>query len=228
MLSTARFNMEIKLAELIEDFDLYPRTQIDSLQVAKLTEAILAGETLPPIIVDESYRIIDGFHRRRAFLRALGPEAKVEVEVRTYASDPERYLDALRLNCRHGKAITGAELTSAILKAERFELNSDMVASAVGIRAEKIKAIRQNKVAKVRGITSYGKTMPLKKSVQHLAGKTLTKSQVEAMSMLPGQPQLLLIRQLVVLIETNSINLDDPRIVEELLRLRHFLAGLPI
>jgi hypothetical protein len=220
---------KMKVAELIEDFGLYPRSQVDGSHVQKLAEALLAGETLPPIIVDDSGRLIDGFHRRRAVLRVHGDDAEIEVEVRQYANERERYLDALRLNARHGKGITGAELTGAILKAEHFKLKPKVVASALGIRTERVEKIRQTKTAELRqAVMAHGKKIPLKRSVYHLAGKTLTDPQAEAMDMLPGQPQALLVQQLIRLIETNSLDLDDERVVTGLARLRDLLVSLPL
>lgn len=220
---------KMKVAQLIEDFGLYPRSQVDGSHVHKLSEALLAGETLPPIIVDESGRIIDGFHRRRAAMRAYGDEAEIEVEVRHYANDRERYLDALRLNARHGKGITGAELTGAILKAEQFKLKPKVVASALGITADRISTILQTKVAHIKqAVTAHGDRVPLKRSVHHLAGKTLTRTQAEAMDMLPGQPQSLLIRQIIKLIETGSLEMENEMVVSGLIRLRELLCGLPL
>lgn len=220
---------KIKVVQLIEDFGLYPRSQVDGSHVQKLAEALMAGETLPPIVVDESGRIIDGFHRRRAVLRVHGDSAEIEVEIRQYANNKERYLDALRLNARHGKGINGAELTGAILKAEQFKLEPAVVASALGIRTERVKKIHQTKVAEVKqAVTAYGKKIPLKRSVVHLAGKTLTKPQAEVMDMLPGQPQELLIQQLIKIIETGSLDLDNEKVVTRLLRLRELLMSLSL
>lgn len=220
---------KMQVAELIEDFSLYPRSQVDGSHVQRLAEALLSGETLPPIIVDESGRIIDGFHRRRATNRAYGDEAEIEAEVRHYSNDRERYLDALQLNARHGKGISGAELTGAILKAEQFKLKPKVVASALGITTDRIDKILQTKVAHVRqAVTAHGKRVPLKRSVHHLAGKTLTKNQAAAMDMLPGQPQSLLIRQLIKLIETGSLDLANETVVGGLLRLRELLNGLTL
>jgi ParB-like chromosome segregation protein Spo0J len=220
---------KMQAAQLVEDFRLYPRSQVDGSHVQRLSEALLAGETLPPIIVDESGRIIDGFHRRRAVMRAYGDEAEIEVEVRHYANERERYLDALRLNARHGKGITGAELTGAILKSEQFKLEPKVVASALGITTDRISIILQTKVAHIKqAVTAHGAKVPPKRSVHHLAGKTLTRSQAEAMDMLPGQPQSLLIRQIIKLIETGSLDLENEKVSSELIRLRELLNSLTL
>ena len=70
---------KMQAAQLVEDFSLYPRSQVDGSHVQRLSEALLAGETLPSIIVDESGRIIDGFHRRRAVMRAYVMRPKLRL-----------------------------------------------------------------------------------------------------------------------------------------------------
>src|SRR5688572_13414948 len=58
----------IKASELVEDFDLYPRGDVDGTHVLSLVQALEAGVELPPIIAcKKTKRIVDGFHRRRAF-----------------------------------------------------------------------------------------------------------------------------------------------------------------
>lgn len=46
--------------------------------------------------------------------------------------------------------------------------------------------------------------------------------------MLPGQPQELLIQQLIKIIETGSLDLDNEKVVTRLLRLRELLMSLSL
>lgn len=227
MTTTAK---KMKAAELIEDFSLYPRSQVDGAHVAQMVHALEAGNTLPRIIIDgPSKRVVDGFHRKRAALRAFGDDAEIEVEVRSYASEKDMYLDAMMLNSRHGKGITGAEQTGAILKAKAFRISVEAIASSLGITQERVASIMGNKVASVRqGTTALGRMIPLKRSVHHMAGTVITDRQAEAMDMFPGQAQSLLIHQLVKLIETNSIDKKNPRVIEGLRALRTALEGMEL
>jgi hypothetical protein len=80
--------------ELVQDYSLYPRTVTDDAHVARLVEALRAGETFPPVVADKaSRRVVDGFHRIKAYIRAEGDEAKCAVEWRDYADDQARSTD---------------------------------------------------------------------------------------------------------------------------------------
>jgi hypothetical protein len=227
---------KIKAAELVEDFSLYPRSQVDGAHVAGMVHFLDAGNELPPPIVDaDSLRIVDGFHRKRAQIRAFGDDVEIEVEMRKYASEKDMYLDAMMLNSRHGKGITGAEQTGAILKAKAFRISADAIAASLGITQERVAAIMGTKVAMVRttspmrqGVTEIGRMIPLKRSVRHLAGTTITDRQAEAMDGWPGQEQALLIRQLCSIIETNSIDRRNPKVIEGLKALRNALDEMEL
>jgi len=87
----------IKLADLVLDFEIYPRNDVSSTHVTALVDAFEAGEEIPPIIADaKSKRVVDGFHRVRMHDR-LGHET-VEVELRTYKNEAALFADAVRLN----------------------------------------------------------------------------------------------------------------------------------
>jgi hypothetical protein len=220
----------LKAAELVEDFSLYPRSQVDGAHVSGLVHALEAGETLPPVIVDQdSKRIVDGFHRRRATLRAFGDDADIQCDVKRYACEKDMYIDAMRLNSRHGKSITGAERTGAVLKAHTFKIKLNTIAASLGVTTTRVEKILQTKVASVRnGKKNRPRRIALKRCVSHLAGKTITRAQADAMDSLPGQPQSLLIQQLITLLETSSINMEDERVVSGLHKLRDVLAPMDL
>src|SRR5208283_55156 len=61
---TEDFMKKIALSELILDPEIYPRAEVSSMNVSSIKNALRAGITLPPIIIDKkSRRIIDGAHR---------------------------------------------------------------------------------------------------------------------------------------------------------------------
>ena len=208
----------IKAVELIEDFSLYPRSKVDATHVQYLAHSLAAGETLPPLIVDQQNRLIDGFHRRRAYLRIFGDKSTVCVERRKYKEDKEAFLDALRLNSRHGKGITGSEQTGAIIKANQFKIDHESIASAMGITSERYQVITRSKIAK---IDDSKMEIALKRSVMHLRrkGNKVSKSQVEAINSAPGQPQSLILLQINRLIESDLIDWDNEKVVNGFKRL---------
>ena len=99
---------KVRLSLLVEDYDFYPRSAVDSQHSRAIEDAIRAGIQVPPIIVeDKTMRIVDGWHRHRA-LRSIHGDAdpEIQVEIRVYANDGELLRDAGRLNATHGRALT--------------------------------------------------------------------------------------------------------------------------
>ena len=221
-------NKKIKAVQLVEDFGLYPRSIVDSTHVTALVAALEAGETLPPIIVDQKNRVIDGFHRRRAALRFHGDKAVMDCEVRTYKTEAAAFLDALRLNSRHGKGIVGSEQTGAVIKARILKIEPELIASAMAITVERVEKITTKKITYITPARKLGVAdeIPLKGSVRHLSGneRGVNKKQAEAIKHAPGQPQSLLIRQLNELLEAALIDWENSRVVAGMKRLSENLT----
>ena len=215
--------MKILAIELIEDFGLYPRSTVDGAHVARLADVLEAGAKFPPILIDEQNRIIDGFHRRRAFLRVFGDQVKVECKKQSYKDDKGAFLDALRLNAKHGKSITGSEQTGAIIKARNFKIEVDKIAFALGITQERVESISQTKITHIRTVRvgAEKKEIPLKRSVYHLSrdDRGVTEKQAEVIKSAPGQAQSLLLRQVNQLIEADLIDWKSEQVVSEMKRL---------
>jgi hypothetical protein len=208
----------LKAATLIEDFDLYPRSAVDSVHVNEIIAAMEAGIEMPAIIVDEeSLRIIDGFHRVRATLRVYGDDAEIEADLRSYPSKKEMYLDAIRYNRGRGKDLNGAEMTGAILKGSEMRISIETLASVCGITQEKVRNIIGVKSVEVKN--SGGTRIALHRSVQHMSGKAVSSKQAEVIERSPGQPMTLLLRQLNDLIETDLVDWDDTEVCVEMARL---------
>jgi hypothetical protein len=228
-------------ATLIEDFTLYPRSEVSAQEVADLCEHLRAGETMPPIIADsKSLRVIDGFHRLRAVKRVFGESAKIRVELRTYNNDSEMYEDALKSNARHGRRITGSELTHAVLRGvNEFKIEATRLALVIGVTPDRIEQIVPGRVG---SIVSGGKPpvlasvklpdggvskryVALKPSVRHLWGTNpeLTEEQAAVIDRAPGQPQALLFRQTREIVEQKLVDWNNPAAVRELRELKRVL-----
>ncbi|MEA3224357.1 MAG: ParB/RepB/Spo0J family partition protein [Planctomycetota bacterium] len=217
----------LKVAELIEDFALYPRSSVDSSHVADMAHALEAGGTLPPVVIDKtSKRIVDGFHRRRALMRVYGNDTDIEVELREYASDSELYLDALRLNAHHAKKISGADRTHAIIVGADIGVSPSAIAEAFGVTVDHVEMVLSIKTGKVtyrgaKGKAVKARRVPLKNSVKHLWGTqpNLNQEQERVMKSAPGQSQWLLVKQLADLIEFGLFDWGDERAMKEIKRL---------
>lgn len=209
---------KLKAAELILDFDLYPRNNVDRFNVRQLVDALASGEELPPVIIDKkSKRVVDGFHRVKATLEHGGGDAEIEVIEKSYKDEAAIFLDAMRYNATHGAKLDPCDRTHCIIVAERLHIPLESVAGALHMPVEKLGDLRVSRTA-----TAGGLTIPLKNTVRHFAGKNLTKRQNEANDKLSGMNQQFYANQLIELLEAKMLDLTDENLVN---RLRH-LHGL--
>lgn len=132
----------VALSSLVEDFDFYPRHAVDSTHVSQIALAVKAGATMPPIVADaKSLRIVDGWHRRRALMRVLGPSAEVKCDLRAYDSDADMLLDAIRLNAGHGRRLDRTDQIRCIKMTEQLGITHETIAVALHVPEERVKLL---------------------------------------------------------------------------------------
>lgn len=217
--------MKISVGELIEDLDVYPRSQVDSTHVGHIADAIEAGATMPQIIADEkSKRITDGFHRARAYKRLFGPDHKVDVLLKNYKNEAELFADAVRMNSAHGNNITTYDRVRCMIIGERLGIKDADLCSALNITVEKMGELRVARIGNGRRAkTPDGDDVPLKSVVSHMAGQSLTKDQVNIMPDLGGNQQAFYANQLIKLIDTRLIDSGNAKLMERLVVLNEKL-----
>jgi hypothetical protein len=223
--------MKVLLSDLVEDFTIYPRASVDETNVSHIVEVLRSGKEPPKIVVCvDSKRIVDGIHRYRAMRRVLGPNAEVVVEGRKYASDKERFLDAVRLNASHGRNLSTYDRVHCLIRADEFKLTAEEMADALSMTVGAVGELRTDRMGRLRVARAEdtGRAVPLKFPVKHMAGKTLTRAQVDVVKRLGGNNQVFYINQLVDLIENDMIDLENPRVVERLEVLLELLRKLEL
>lgn len=212
----------VKASQLVEDFDLYPRKDVDSVHITQIADAISIGEVMPPIVAcKKTKRIADGFHRRRAFIRLHGPDAEVPVIWKTYANDGELFLDAMLLNSGHGRKLTSVDVVRAATKAKAFGLDEMTVAKALHMSVERVGALVVD-----RSATSAGGSIAIKRTVRHMAGQKFTPPQVEANKKLSGMNQVFYANQIITLIENGMLDTANEELLSRLRHLGTLIAGL--
>lgn len=214
----------MKAAELILDFDLYPRNNVDSHNVKTICEALQMQAEIPPVIIcKRTKRVVDGFHRTRAVLQHFGNNAGIQVIEKTYKDDAELFLDAMRYNSSHGAKLDPCDRTHCIIVAQRLKISPDAIAGALRIPTDRIGEIRNTRMATTK---SDGLTIPLKRTVRHFAGKVLNKRQETANNRLSGMNQQFYANQLIELIESKMLDLEDGSLIERLRVLHDLLDGV--
>lgn len=196
-----------RLADLVEDDELYPRAKIDSSNVADLYNALMSGAELPPIVVDTRGRIVDGYHRRRAYARQHGDEHELKVQVKKYESDAEAFADAVRYNRTHGRKLNSTDLTRAALRLADMGYDNNAIQVIVRIPAAKVE-----QVAARYAIGPAEERIPLKAGVRHLVGEAVDHEQIEAMTHNLGVSYGRLANQLIAGLD-NRLLPDDEGLV---------------
>ena len=215
---------KLKVLELVEDFDLYPRSHVNGVNVTGIAEAIAAGVVLLLIVVcRKTKRIVDGFHRARAYRRLYGADYEIEVEFRDYKNDGEIILDAARLNAPHGQKLAACDQTRCALIAQRLHVPVSEMAKALSISVDKLAKLTVDRSA-LRG----GLHVPIKRTIAHMAGKKLTRAQGEVNEKLSGMNQLFYVNQLVMLIDSNLLDTANETLMERLEELAERLESLRV
>jgi hypothetical protein len=184
---------------------------------------MMLGIELPPIVADRKTKtVIDGFHRYHAAKRLKLPT--ISAELKDYKSPAEMFLDAMHLNAGHGRTMTNFDRVHCVILAAKHKIEPEQVATALSITVEKVGELRADRIGKLRSVG--GASIPLKRTLHHMAGQSLTKTQVEAQQKLGGMDQGFYVNQLIVLIENELVDTGDPKLMQNIQRLADLLAKL--
>jgi len=207
---------KLAIGKLVFDFDLYPRSDIDTHNIAYMSQAEDAGVKFPPVVIDKkSKRIVDGFHRVKMYRQKYDDNHEIEIVEKTYGSEKEILLDAIRYNASHGKMLSKHDRVRCILQSEKMKLKIDVIASALSMTIEKVKELKIERVGELR-VGRTVRSIPLKRTIRHMSGKRLTKRQSEVNESISGMDQKFYVNQLVMLIESDLINQNDKILLQRL------------
>jgi hypothetical protein len=217
---------EYKLSDLVLDYSIYPRKEIDRQHSAMIQEAIEGGAVMPPLVLEsKTHRIVDGFHRYRAYKRIAGDEVMfVTCIEKTYKSEALLFLDAMRYNAEHGRALNKFDRTHCIIMAHQLKVADKDIAAVLHIA---VKAVGQLVVDRTATRVNGKQTLvPIKSTIRHMAGRKLTVDQTVCNDKLGGQQQGFYVHQIIMLIESGLLDLENERLMEQLKRLHELLEGV--
>lgn len=207
---------KMAIGKLVFDFDLYPRSDIDTHNIAYMSHAEDAGVKFPPVVIDKkSKRIVDGFHRVKMYRQKYDDTYNIEVIEKTYSSEKEILLDAIRYNASHGKMLSRHDRVRCILQSEKMKLKIEEVASALSMTVEKINELKTERVGELK-VGRTIQSVQLKRTIRHMSGKRLTKKQSEVNEHISGMDQKFYANQLILLIGSGLINQSDEILLQRL------------
>lgn len=217
--------VELRAAEVVLDYNVYPRNKVDATHVKLIRAAMRGGNSLPPIVVEgKSRRAVDGFHRDVAALREYGEDATIKAELREYESDAELFLDAVRLNSGHGANLTPYDRVRCLTIADELKITSDDVARALRSSPEELKDMKLRRIATQKG----GGLVPLKSGLVHLADRKLSRKQVVGNEQAGGLSRTYYVNEVIRTIEYDLADWSNESFVARLAHLRDLLNGLDL
>lgn len=128
---------------LIIDKDVYPRREVDGDHVFNLVEALRTGATFPPPIVCKvSKRIVDGAHRVTAIQRFNGSDTDIDCIEKTYKSDADLFLDAVKYNAANGRHLSRDDRERIAEIGDKLEVDESMLAKSLQISESVLGGLR--------------------------------------------------------------------------------------
>jgi hypothetical protein len=218
----------VRLSDLVEDFDIYPRHSVDSSYVSDLSRAIQAGDELPLIRVDrKTKRIVDGFHRARAWRKVLGRGGEIEADVRAYASEQELLKEAIELNAKLGRKLDQQDRTRSALLLERHGVAVKEISVVLHTTEARVQELLNVRVVLVRpkqnpggGGKAHGpEKRPAKPVVYPAPGREpreISEEQYRVMESSSGHRTGQTVTQLTRELESGLVDLTVPGIREKL------------
>jgi hypothetical protein len=212
-------------ASLILDLDLYPRHSLDATNVRALIDALAAGTVLPPVVADRATRrLIDGAHRQRAVLRHYGGAAEIDCEWLDGLDDAGLFLEAARRNASHGRKLAAYDVARCYVRGQELGIDPALLATACSLTRERLADLGLRKTALVSGAgPTPARAVPIKRTLGHLAGRTLTEAQVEGNSRAGGLHVAAYVAQLRNALQHDLIDWTAPGMIDNLRELAHQL-----
>jgi hypothetical protein len=188
----------IQISELVLDFEVYPRNDVSSQQVASLCDAIEIGDPVPPILVDQkSKRVVDGFHRVRAYERLK--RDTIPATFKTYPNEAALFADAVRFNATHGRPFDTYDRQRCVQRLFAYKIKPEGIAEALRISPGKVGEILKGFAA-----TTAGTTIPMKQGLMGVERiRPLTQQQVKANESYSGMQPTFHANQLSMILEAN-------------------------
>jgi len=185
----------VKVLELIQDWHLWPRHEagkLDSTNVTKLREVLKSGRKFnTPIIVDAaSLRIIDGFHRCRAYLDVLGEDAETEVVLREYADEIAMRIDAAHFANSGSLQLTPKDVTHFALGMRRDHVPWPRIAEALDMDVERCRTLVEGRSLTTQDGSKIAVSAAAVELVKHLDGKKADAEQEHFARTANGSPPM--------------------------------------
>jgi len=212
----------IPIEDIVLDPSISPRQELHSWpHVQHLADAIRAGETLPPILLEAgTRRLVDGRHRMEAVKQVHGDHAAIQAEERNFKSEAELFLAAVRANVTHGQVYSTYDRVRCWNKLLAYGIAPEVASATLSLTVERAEKLSVRRTAQ----DSTGEPVALKKTASHLAGATINERQREGIRRAGGHQAVFYVRQVINLLENDIADDSNDLLWTELERLYELLG----
>ena len=201
---------DLPLPELVWDWTIYPRHDVDGSVIANLERAMRAGVTIPPILVEKtSKRIVDGWHRAHAWRRVYGDTAEIPVVLASYPNERALLEAAIAPNATHGRPLDSQDRTRSVLMLRKLGASDAEIAVVLSTEPQQVMRLAL-KVVRVRdGADGPVDVIPAKPVVWPVGDKpqTITREQANVAASASGLRTAQTVTQLIRQVEVGLIGL---------------------
>jgi hypothetical protein len=210
--------MMVDLTDIRYDDDVYPRQSINEANISRLKRALEAGAAVPPILLDEKTMIlIDGKHRVLTYEKLK--QLQIPANLEAFKTKAAMLARAISENM-HGAALSAYDLSRCVIAAQRLGLTDTDLAYAMHSPVSYVEQIRTTKQAEWKK-----DTVPIKRTLHHLAQHKLTKKQLAGNKIACGLPCAAILKQAINLFENDLIDLSDALVMQRIQELKQWLKG---
>lgn len=214
---------KMSASDLVEDYSLYPRHAVDGSHIAELARAMEAGafdaKRFPVVVDRATLRVVDGFHRERAWKRVYGDGAQIEVELRDYTDEAALVRDAVSLNSNHGRRLDKQDRTRSLLMLQRLGVADVDIAVCLHTTAAEVLHLSTRVTIVKDNPGSPGTVIPAKAVVAPKKGeepRVITSDQADVMHGSSGLRTGQVVTQLARELRSHLVDVEAPGLREKL------------
>jgi hypothetical protein len=157
---------------LVEDYRLYPRSEVDGATVEQFREALRAGAKFPPIrVCSKTYRIIDGFHRKTAYRREQATHVLCVME--DVVDDVDLFRRAAAANAAHGRRYSVDDYATAVRLAKRLGLTHEQISSDLLLPPDRVEKLERISAGRGHGHAPPERNIPKPAKTSKLVEKSM-------------------------------------------------------
>jgi hypothetical protein len=132
----------LPIGDLVEDYHLYPRAEVDGATVEQFREALRAGAKFPPLrVCSKTLRIIDGFHRKTAYEREHATHVLCSLE--DVSDDVDLFRRAAAANASHGRRYSVDDYATAVRLAKRLGLTREQISTDLFLPLDRVEKLER-------------------------------------------------------------------------------------